>query len=126
MCDWCNGSDFYLSCGLFILIGGIIFSAIHKTPEHTGPYLGWDMEYHAPNQMYAPGTNDKGERVTYRPNNELYGVEDGRWHNAGSQLGLDGKRHEANWFPGSDGRWHRPDAYYNIVTGRYSDVGPND
>ena len=86
-----------------------------------GEIYGVDGKYHAPNQMYAPGTNREGVFHAYRPNNELYGMEDGRWHNAGSAFGVDGKRHEANWFYGVDGEYHRPDAYYDVRKGKYSD-----
>lgn len=87
-------------------------------------YYGWDGEYHAPNQMYAPGTNVQGKRVIYRPDNELYGIEDGIWHNAGTIYCIDGKRHPITWFCGVDGQYHAPDVTYDVRTGRYSDYKP--
>src|SRR5689334_21651754 len=81
-----------------------------------------DGQYHLDTVGYAPGTNRQGDYAVARPSNELYGIEDGRYHNAGSFLGIDGLRHEANDFYGVDGQFHQPDARYDGTTGKYTDI----
>jgi len=85
---------------------------------------GVNGKYNHPSLFYRPGTNAKGEHVTYRAASQPYGIEDGRYHEPGSIYCIDGERHPDTSFFGVDGKYHPDGAYYNVMTGEYVDPPP--
>ena len=100
------------------------FLGVDMQWHNEGDFYGVDGEYHPAGQIYAPARNADGEMVKYRPASSPYKIEGGTpsYGSPGSFLGVDGKRYPANYFYGVDGRYHQPDAYYDFVRSKYSDV----
>ncbi len=95
-----------------------------------GYIYGVNGEYQHPSLVYRPSMGDDGEYHYYRAESSPYKIEGpteehpSSYGSPGSFFGVDGKRHQGNYYYGTDGEYHHPETHYDITTGKYTDPPP--